>query len=65
MDEKRLLTVEEAAHSLRLSRAATFRLLRDGELESLQIGRYRRITPQMIDAFIERQRAGALAGATS
>jgi excisionase family DNA binding protein len=41
--ERILLTVEEAAERLGIGRTFAWRLVRTGELESVQIGRLRRI----------------------
>lgn len=43
MPERVLLTVEEAAERLGIGRTFAWRLVRTGELESVQIGRLRRI----------------------
>ena len=51
-----LLTVEEGARRLHLSRTVIFELLRRGELESISIGRSRRIPVQALEAYVERQR---------
>lgn len=43
LPERVLLTVEEAAERLGIGRSMAFRLIRDGEIESVQIGRLRRV----------------------
>ena len=47
-----LLTVEEAA--ARLGRTTMFRLIKSGEVESVQIGRLRRIRPDALTAYTQR-----------
>lgn len=49
---KMAYTVEEACDLLSLSRAQIYRLIDLGELETVQIGRARRITSKQIDAFV-------------
>ena len=51
-----LLTVEEAARRLHVSRTVVFELLRRNELESIRIGRCRRVPVQALDAYVQRQR---------
>lgn len=48
-----LLTVEEAAHALRIGRTRMFALIASGEIKSVLIGRSRRIS---IDALHEYAR---------
>lgn len=52
-----LLTVEEAARRLRIGRTLCFRLVSSGELESVVIGRLRRIPPAALDDYVNRLRA--------
>jgi excisionase family DNA binding protein len=49
-----MLTVEEAAKALRLSRTKTFALLKDGSLRSVKIGRSRRVPVSALEAFIAK-----------
>ena len=49
-----LLTVEEAAELLGIGRTMAFALVRTGELESVQIGRLRRIRRAALDDFADR-----------
>ncbi|MFD3544464.1 excisionase family DNA-binding protein [Streptomyces sp. NPDC058655] len=51
-----LLTVEEAARRLRIGRTLCFRLIGTGELESVPIGRLRRIPPDAVLAYVARLR---------
>jgi excisionase family DNA binding protein len=48
----RLVTVEEAARLLRISRTGTYGLLRSGELASVKIGGRRRVSVAAIDQYI-------------
>lgn len=52
-----LYSVEEAASLLGIGRTYMFQLLAAGEIESLKIGRRRRIPLDAIDTYIERLRA--------
>jgi excisionase family DNA binding protein len=47
-----LLTVEEAARRLGICRSKMFELIRTGEIESVQIGRLRRITPSALEEYV-------------
>ena len=47
-----LLTVDEAATALSLSRSAVYELMRSGDLTSVQIGARRRIPVKAIDAYV-------------
>ncbi|MCA1194889.1 helix-turn-helix domain-containing protein [Saccharopolyspora sp. 6V] len=49
-----LLTVEEAAEQLGIGRTTTYALVRSGELESVRIGRLRRIPKEAIDQYAAR-----------
>lgn len=51
--EKLAYTVEETAELLSLSRAHIYRLLDQKELDSIQIGRSRRITRKQLQEFLE------------
>ncbi|MGF1342831.1 helix-turn-helix domain-containing protein [Streptomyces flavovirens] len=52
-----LLTVEEAARRLRIGRTLCFRLIRTGQLESVPIGRLRRVPAVAIPEYVNRLRA--------
>lgn len=52
-DDTQLLMVEEAAERLKISRDYVYRLIKDGELASVKIGRSRRISEACIAEFIE------------
>ncbi len=49
-----LLKVEEAAKRLRICRATMFKLIGSGEIESVQIGRLRRVKPSALDDYVNR-----------
>jgi excisionase family DNA binding protein len=49
-----LLTIEEAAAVLRMSRSRVYDLIRVGELESLKIGWTRRVTRDACKAYVRR-----------
>lgn len=53
--ERKLLTLTEAADTLRISRTKLYELLDAGELTSLHIGRSRRITAEALSDYIARQ----------
>ncbi|WP_458087064.1 excisionase family DNA-binding protein [Streptomyces malaysiensis] len=58
-----LLTVEEAARRLRIGRTTCFALIRNGELESIDIGRLRRVPADAPAAYLARRRAQQRAAA--
>ncbi len=47
-----LLTVEEAARRLRIGRTTCFRLVLAGEIESVTVGRLRRIPANAVPAYV-------------
>jgi excisionase family DNA binding protein len=53
-----LLTPEAAAQALGISRTAIYRLMKSGEIDSLKIGRSRRISSESLYGFISRAVAG-------
>lgn len=55
------LTVEEVADALCLGRCKIFDLLRSGELESVKVGRLRRIPVDAVHDFARRLREDAAA----
>ena len=52
--ERVLLTAEEAAESLKIGRCKVYDLIRSGELESIKIGRLRRIPVSSVRSFAAR-----------
>ena len=55
-DQRLLLTVSEAAQQLGIGRSLLYELLADGEVESIHVGRLRRIPIDALADFIDRQR---------
>ncbi len=51
-----LLKVEEAAHRLRIGRTLCFHLIASGELESIPVGRLRRVPVAALHEYVERRR---------
>jgi excisionase family DNA binding protein len=47
-----LLTVEEAAERIGICRSNMFKLIRQGDVRSVKVGRLRRITPAALEDFI-------------
>jgi excisionase family DNA binding protein len=52
-----LLTVEEAARRLRIGRTLCYRLIGSGELESVPVGRLRRVPADAVNDYVARLRA--------
>jgi excisionase family DNA binding protein len=55
-----LLTVEETADKLKISKSAVYNLINQGDIEYVRVyGRTRRVLDESVDAYIElRRRAG-------
>lgn len=51
---KLLVTPEEAAEALAISRTRVYELLRRGELKSVKIGKVRRIPVAALQAYVEQ-----------
>jgi excisionase family DNA binding protein len=51
--EKMLVTVQEAAAAISLSPAKVFQLIAEGQLQSLKIGKSRRIRVDELNRFID------------
>lgn len=51
-----LLTVEEAADRLGIGRTLMYALVKDGDVESIHIGRLRRIPADALPRYLERLR---------
>jgi excisionase family DNA binding protein len=56
-----LLTVEEAARRLRIGRTTCFRLVTSGEIESVTVGRLRRVPVDALPAYVAKLRRSAVA----
>lgn len=54
-----LLTIEEAAERLGVGRSTMYGLIKDGEVESVQIGRLRRVPADALPEFLVRLRSTA------
>lgn len=52
--ERVLLTVEQAARQLSISRTKMFQLIKDGEISSVRIGRARRVPADALTAYVDR-----------
>ncbi len=55
---KFLLTVEEAAERLSIGRTKAYELVASGELESVTIGRCRRVPAEALEPFVAKLRQG-------
>ncbi len=53
-----LLTVEEAAERLRIGRTSMYRLISTGAVETVQVGRLRRVPPECLAEYVARLRSG-------
>lgn len=51
-----MLSINEAADVLGITRATVYRLLRTGELQSVRVGKRRKFRPEDLDAYLERNR---------
>ena len=60
MDDKLLLTVEEAAQRLGIGRSHTYVYVLRGDLPSVKLGRARRVPAIELEGFVERLRAEQL-----
>nr|WP_145812846.1 helix-turn-helix domain-containing protein [Kribbella amoyensis] len=54
-----LLTVEQAAKRLGIGRTTCYALVSSGEIESVPVGRLRRIPAECISEYVNRLRAAA------
>jgi excisionase family DNA binding protein len=55
-DGKLLLTVEEAAHRLGIGRTVMYRLVSTGAVESVTLGRLRRVPSECLSEFVSALR---------
>jgi excisionase family DNA binding protein len=51
-----LLRVEDAASRLGIARTLMFRLIKDGEVESVRVGRLRRVPVASLGEYVDRLR---------
>jgi excisionase family DNA binding protein len=49
-----LLTVEEAADRIGICRSNMFKLIRQGDVKSVRVGRLRRVTPAALEDFVRQ-----------
>jgi excisionase family DNA binding protein len=54
-----LLTVEEAAERLRIGRTSMYRLVSTGAVETVTVGRLRRVPAECLAEYVARLRSGA------
>ncbi len=57
-----LLTVDEVCHRLRIGRSHLYAYLARGDIESVRLGRARRIPAAALDHFVEKLRADVESG---
>ena len=56
-DDRLLLTVSDAARRLEISRSLFYELLAAGEIESIHVGRLRRVPAAALADYVDRRRA--------
>ncbi|MHB1597127.1 MAG: helix-turn-helix domain-containing protein [Streptosporangiaceae bacterium] len=59
-----LLTVEEAARRLRVGRTIAYRLIASGDLESVKVGRSRRVPAECLSEYVATLRCARRSAAT-
>jgi len=57
-DQRRLLRIDEVAEALQISRSMAWKIVMDGRLRSIRIGRAVRIRPADLEAFINVNEPG-------
>lgn len=57
-DSRLLLTIEEAARRLNIGRTTMYALVSSGAVESVTIGRLRRVPSECLDNFVAALRSG-------
>jgi excisionase family DNA binding protein len=62
LPERVLLTVEEAAEQLGIGRTLTYKLISNGEIESIRIGRLRRVPTAAVQDYARRLSGAAPSG---
>ena len=63
--ERMLLRIPEVADRLTLSRSKVYELIRSGDLQSVQIGRVRRVRLRDLESFVSALRGGDCDGPAS
>lgn len=56
--ERVLLTAEEAAHRLSISRTTMYQLLREGKVQSIKVNRCRRVPVRCLQRYIDSMLEG-------
>ena len=56
-DDRLLFSVPEAAHRLGISRSRLYEIIADGGIETVTIGRLRKISTCALEDFVERSKA--------
>lgn len=64
-DSPLLLSPERAADRLEVGRTKFYELMATGQIESVKIGKLRRIPAAALDEYVERLRAGQAGGAAA
>lgn len=54
MPDKKFLTVAEVAQMMRVSKMTVYRLVHNGDLPALRVGRSFRVTEQDVDAYLQK-----------
>ena len=62
-DDRRVLTVAEAAHALGISRSKLYQFIAAGEIRTIHIGRLRKVPVEALDEFIATRPPGRSAHA--
>jgi excisionase family DNA binding protein len=57
-----LLTVDQAAETLGVSRSTIYNLIGSGQLPTVKLGRSRRISPESLAAYVRERESLAVAG---
>jgi excisionase family DNA binding protein len=60
--DRMLLSVAEAAERLGIGRSTMYVLIADGQIDTIRVGRLRRIEPEALTAYISRMRASPTDG---
>ena len=65
--EHQLLTVREVAESMRVSTMTVYRLIRDGDMPAIRVGKHFRLRADDVESFLEARtvNAGSNAGGST
>ena len=58
--QARLLTVNEVAYLLRVSRMTVYRLIKEGQLKALRVGRSYRLREDDVDEYLSKRYTEAI-----